>query len=255
MEIAIQTRGLVKKFDDFYAVRSLDLSVPAGSFFGFLGPNGAGKSTTIHMLTGLLTSSAGQVEILGYDLDRERTAIKQKIGVVPEKLAFFDRLSASEYLTFVGRMYGLSPAETQKRSQDLLQLMGLSDDAGKWIVDFSHGMKKKLALASALIHNPKLIFLDEPFEGIDAVASRTIKNLLFSLTQKGTTIFLTSHILEIVEKLCDQIAIIHKGELVLQGAKAALSADGSSLEQKFIDLVGGSETAQSLDWLGQDATI
>jgi len=253
MEAAIETTGLTRTFGQFKAVDQLDLSVAAGTFFGFLGPNGAGKSTTIKMLTGLIRISSGQARILGRDIDTEPTVVKQQIGVVPEELALFDRLTGSEYLRFVGRMYGLQKNTIRTRSVELLELMNLHDDAKKLIVDYSHGMKKKLSLAASLIHDPKVLFLDEPFEGIDAVASRMIKDLLESLTVRGVTVFLTSHILEIVEKLCSEVAVIHQGKLVAQGKTEELRKGEtvSSLEEVFLDLVDADDTSPTvLSWLG-----
>ena len=262
MSQAINTSGLTRTFGEFTAVDRLDLTVEAGGFFGFLGPNGAGKSTTIKMLTGLLRISNGRAEVLGYDIEQQPVAVKQRIGVLPEELALFDRLTAREYLDFVGRMYGMRRRVIRSRSEELLELMDLGGERKKQVVDFSHGMKKKLALCAALIHQPRLLFLDEPFEGIDAVASRLIKDLLAQLVSAGVTIFLTSHILEIVEKLCDHIAIIHQGRLVAQGDLETLrggvaleNGDAGarvSLEELFLSLVEGGEEHQkpTLSWLG-----
>ena len=208
MNPVIETKELTRRFGDFTAVDRLDLRVEKGKFFGFLGPNGAGKSTTIQMLTGLLRPTAGTASILGRDLAREAVEVKKRIGVVPEELALFDRLNGPEYLTFVGRMYGMKKGEAESRGSELSELMGLGKERKKLIVDYSHGMKKKLAISAALIHEPELLFLDEPFEGIDAVSSKLIKEILHSLLERGVTIFLTSHILEIVEKLCTDLAVI-----------------------------------------------
>src|SRR3954471_13210791 len=218
MELAVETRGLTRDFADFRAVDAIDLAVPAGSFYGFLGPNGAGKSTTIKCLTGLLRPSGGSMRILGMDPIADPVAVKRRIGVVPEDLALFDRLTAAETLDFVAQVHGLDRATSQSRASDLLGLMDLVDAGNTLIVDFSHGMRKKLSLAAALLPAPKLLFLDEPFEGIDAVASRQIKDLLHAFVTRGGTIFLTSHILEIVERLSTHIGIIVKGRMVAQGA-------------------------------------
>jgi ABC-2 type transport system ATP-binding protein len=246
---AIETEQLRRTFDDTVAVDSLDLTVEAGTFFGFLGPNGAGKSTTIKMLTGLLDKTSGRAKILGHDLDREALEAKRKIGVVPEELALFDRLTGAEYLTFVGRMYGLARSDIRPRSAELLEMMELHESPKKLIVDYSHGMKKKLALAAALLHDPMLLFLDEPFEGIDAIASRQVRDLMQNLVGRGMTIFLTSHILEIVEKLCTDVAIIHQGKLAAQGSMDTFR-DSGGLEKTFLGLVGNKETPKStLSWL------
>ncbi len=251
MSVAIATTNLTRNFGSFRAVDDLSLSVEAGRFYGFLGPNGAGKSTTIKMLTGLLAPSGGSMCILGEDMaDPQRAlAVKRRLGVVPENLALFDNLTAREYLTFVGRMYLLPRATVRARADELLAMMGLADEVKKLTIEFSHGMKKKLALAAALIPNPDLLFLDEPFEGVDAVASRVLRDTLKQCVHRGATVFLTSHVLEIVEKLCTDVGIIAAGKLVHQGTMDELHRDGS-LEDKFLAVVGRDGTeAQKLSWL------
>lgn len=249
MELAVETHGLTRDFGSLRAVDGIDLAVPAGSFYGFLGPNGAGKSTTIKCLTGLLRPSSGTMRILGTDPLADPVAVKRRIGVVPEDLALFDRLTAEETLDFVAQVHGLDSATTKHRSSGLLELMDLNEAATTLVTDFSHGMRKKLSLAAALLPAPRLLFLDEPFEGIDAVASRQIKDLLLSFVGRGGTIFLTSHILEIVERLCTHIGVIARGRMVAQGAIAELrDGTGKSLEGLFIDLVGGEARATALDW-------
>jgi len=253
MELAVETSGLTRDFGSFRAVDGIDLAVPAGSFYGFLGPNGAGKSTTIKCLTGLLKPSSGTMRILGLDPVADGVAVKRRIGVVPEDLALFDRLTAQETLMFVAQIHGI-PIDTAKgRADDLLALMDLTTAGSTLVTDFSHGMRKKLSLAAALLPAPKLLFLDEPFEGIDAVASRQIKDLLQSFVARGGTIFLTSHILEIVERLSTHIGVIAKGRLVAQGDIASLRAGGAAgatLEELFIRLVGGEAVATTaLDWI------
>jgi ABC-2 type transport system ATP-binding protein len=252
MELAVETRGLTRDFGGFRAVDGIDLAVPAGSFYGFLGPNGAGKSTTIKCLTGLLKPTGGAMRILGIDPLADPVAVKRRIGVMPEDLALFDRLSAEETLTFVAQIHGLDTATAKARSADLLALMDLKGAGTTLVTDFSHGMRKKLSLAAALLPAPRLLFLDEPFEGIDAVASRQIKDLLQSFVARGGTIFLTSHILEIVERLSTHIGVIAGGRLVAQGPIGELSAGraaGATLEELFIGLVGGeATTSASLDW-------
>jgi ABC-2 type transport system ATP-binding protein len=259
---AIETFDLVRRFGDFTAVDRLNLRVHRGSFFGFLGPNGAGKSTTIKMLTGLLAPTTGRVVVLGRDIAAESMEVKRRIGVVPEDLNLFERLTGAEMLSFTGRMYGLKREEIAARSQELLELMELAEEPRKLVVEYSHGMKKKLALACALIHRPEILFLDEPFEGVDAIASRTLKDLLSRLTARGLTVFLTSHVLEIVERLCSDIAIISEGRLVAAGPLAELRrgiavegderAGALSLEDYFIKVVGGTREAgaDALHWLG-----
>jgi ABC-2 type transport system ATP-binding protein len=275
--IAISTEHLTRRFGQFVAVDDVNLQVAAGQFFGFLGPNGAGKSTTIKMLTGLLAPSAGRIQILGMELTGNAIEVKRQIGVVPEGMALFGRLTGAEYLNFVGRMYGLDRDTASKRSAELLEFMQLVDQPKTLITDYSHGMQKKLALAAAVIHGPKILFLDEPFEGVDAIASGTLKAMLQSMIARGATIFLTSHVLEIVERLCSHLAIIHRGRLVAQGSldelragveaqaaaalppagpgvapgAAAVPGEKLTLEEIFLRIVGGTRQAdRELSWLG-----
>ena len=251
MNPAIETIGLTRDFGKFRAVNQLNLRVEAGRFYGFLGPNGAGKSTTIKMLTGLLAPSGGTMRLLGEDLSDPRRAleVKRRVGVVPENLALFDNLTAREHLTFIGRMYLLPPATIRVRCDELLAMMDLAHEEKKLTLEFSHGMKKKLALAAALIPNPDLLFLDEPFEGVDAVASRVLRDTLKQCVGRGATVFLTSHVLEIVERLCTDVGIIARGELVHQGTMEELRRAGS-LEDKFLAVVGnGEQESQKLSWL------
>lgn len=263
---AIVTEGLTRRFGELVAVEHVNLRVVSGQFFGFLGPNGAGKSTTIKMLTGLLAPTSGRMQILGLDLVANPVEVKRQIGVVPEGMSLFGRLTGWEYLNFVGRMYGVDRQTAASRAAELLDFLELADQPQKLVTDYSRGMQKKLALAAAVIHGPKILFLDEPFEGVDAIASGTLKAMLQRMIARGVTIFLTSHVLEIVERLCSHLAIIHKGQLVAQGsleelragvqAKAAESAAPSSdekltLEQIFLSTVGGTRAADhELSWLG-----
>jgi ABC-2 type transport system ATP-binding protein len=259
-EIAIRTEQLTRRFGSLTAVDSVDLRVDAGQFFGFLGPNGAGKSTTIKMLTGLLAPTSGRMELLGLDFQNNLIEVKRQIGVVPEGMGLFERLTGPEYLRFVGRMYGLDRATTEKRTEELLDFMQLSDREKSLIADYSHGMQKKIALAAAVIHRPRILFLDEPFEGVDALAAGALKALLGRMTERGVTIFLTTHVLEIVERLCSHVAIIHKGRLVAQGSLEELRAgvpgeagEHKTLERIFLSIVGQSGAEQSrieeLTWL------
>jgi ABC-2 type transport system ATP-binding protein len=258
---AIATEHLTRRFGELVAVDDVNLRVTAGQFFGFLGPNGAGKSTTIKMLTGLLAASAGRMEILGVDLATNPVDVKRQIGVVPEGMALFGRLTGTEYLNFVGRMYGLDRKTSARRTAELLEFMQLADRPKTLVTDYSHGMQKKLALAAAVIHGPKILFLDEPFEGVDAIASGTLKAMLQRMIARGATIFLTSHVLEIVERLCSHVAIIDHGKLVAQGsleelrvgvqAQAVPGGEKLTLEEIFLRIVGGSRLAdQELSWLG-----
>jgi ABC-2 type transport system ATP-binding protein len=263
---AIATDHLTRRFGQLVAVDDVNLRVAPGQFFGFLGPNGAGKSTTIKMLTGLLSPTGGRMEILGVDLTRDPVEVKRQIGVVPEGMALFGRLTGAEYLNFAGRMYGLERETAAKRTAELLDFMDLASQPKALVADYSHGMQKKLALAAAVIHGPKILFLDEPFEGVDAIASGTLKAMLQRMIVRGATIFLTSHVLEIVERLCSHVGIIHKGRLVAQGSLEELragvqahAAPGSAgappgerltLEEIFLRIVGGERMAdQELSWL------
>jgi ABC-2 type transport system ATP-binding protein len=260
---AIACDCLTRRFGSFTAVDCVSLQVAPGQFYGFLGPNGAGKSTTIKMLTGLLAPTSGTVRLLGEPLRPDAYALKGRIGVLPEGMALFERLTAAEYLRFVAGMYGLDRDVTAARTQELLEFMQLDTTPGRLIADFSHGMKKKVALAAAVIHGPKLLFLDEPFEGVDAVAAGTLKTMLQGMIQRGATIFLTSHVLEIVERLCSHVAIIAKGKIVAHGSLEDLrsgagtqiaSPDDNSqrtLEDIFLSHVGAEPGAASaeLSWL------
>jgi ABC-2 type transport system ATP-binding protein len=252
MENCIETHGLTKLYDGLVAVNNIELRVERGSFYGFLGPNGAGKTTTIRMLTGLTAPSSGSAQLLGYDLASDPLEIKRRTGVLLEEPCLFENLTAREYLTFIARMYQVPKKEIADRCDELLTLIGLADTEKTLILEFSHGMKKKLSLTAALIHNPQLLFLDEPFEGIDPIASRTIRRVLDRLIQRGSTIFLTSHILEIVEKLSTHVGIIHKGKLVSEGPLEEV-AGGASLEEVFVSAVGEPEQVEaSLSWLDGD---
>ena len=249
MTIAI--KDLTKTFGKKEAVKGLNLTIPQGSFFGFLGPNGAGKTTTIRMVTGLLAPTRGDAVLAGHSIVKDALAAKRGIGVVPDDLALFDRLSMWEHLTMVGGIYGLSRDDTRTRAEDLLKVMGLWEDRGTFAGDSSHGMRKKLALAMALIHNPSILFLDEPFEGIDPLAGKVLRRLLQQMSEGGTTIFLTSHILEIIEKLVDHVAIIVDGRIALDSNLADLVAGGRTLEDAFVAAAGDAagDSEMDLAWL------
>jgi ABC-2 type transport system ATP-binding protein len=247
-EPAIVARGLRKGYGLKLAVDGLDLEVPRGSFFGFLGPNGAGKSTTIRMLTGLIPRDSGSIEILGFKLPEQELEIKQRIGLVPDESFLFDRLTGMEFLEFAGRMYGLPRATAVERAYGLMHLFELADD-GKIIGEYSKGMRKRVAMAAALIHHPQLFLMDEPFEGVDAVGARLMKDILLDQVRRGATIFLTSHVLEVVERLCDRVAIIDKGKIVMCGSMEELRAGGESLEEAFVRIVGSGRQMERLDWL------
>src|SRR5688572_4704648 len=256
MSLAIETSQLTRYFVTYCAVDRLDLRVERGTFYGFLGPNGAGKSTTIKMLTGLLAPSDGSIRVLGKDMRDPKESIQGKalIGVLPEDLALFDNLTAREHLTFIGRMYLLPQQTIRTRIDELLSLLGLQNDEKKLTLEYSHGMKKKLALAAALLPNPDLLFLDEPFEGVDAITSRTIRDMLSAYVTRGSTVFLTSHVLDIVERLCTHVGVIASGKLVEQASLEEIR-QGSSLEKRFLEKVGASaEAGRKLSWLEETVT-
>ena len=249
MASAMRTQGLTKLYGSKPALQGLDLDVPRGSFFGFLGPNGAGKTTTIHILIGLIEASAGEVEVLGLRVPEQLSELKRQIGVVPDESVLFDRLTGLEFLDFVGRMYGLPRPTASERSRELMELFELDSMDSSLVAGYSKGMKKRLALAAALIHRPKLFLLDEPFEGVDPVGARMMKEILLQQVRQGATVFLTSHVLEVIERLCDRVAIIDHGRLIVEGSVDDLSAAEETLEDAFVRVVGGERQLQSLEWL------
>jgi len=253
---AIQTENLTRRFNDLTAVDRLNLAVPRGVIFGFLGPNGAGKSTTINMLTSLLPPTAGTAKVGGFDIQKDSLEVKRRIGVVPEGLSLYERLTASEQIELVGRLHGLSYAEISRRIPSLLELLELEDSADKMILDYSHGMRKKTAMACALVHAPEILFLDEPFEGIDPISTRAIKELLRDMVnQRGTTVFFSTHVMELAERFCDQVGIINKGQLAGVGSIPELRQraglpDDAPLEDVFIHTVGAEVVDEVLlGWL------
>jgi ABC-2 type transport system ATP-binding protein len=259
---AIQTQSLTRQYGDLTAVDRLDLSVPRGIIFGFLGPNGAGKSTTINMLTGLLPPTAGTALVAGFDIKKDPLEVKRRIGAVPEDLSLYERLTASEHVELVGRLHGLTQAEIERRIPPLLDLLELEDSADKMILDYSHGMRKKTALACALIHAPEILFLDEPFEGIDPISTKAIKEVLRDMAaQRGTTVFFSTHVMELAERFCDQVGIINKGQLAGIGSIADLRqradlSDDAPLEDVFIQTVGAEvEDEGLLDWLTRSENV
>ncbi|MDX1414885.1 MAG: ABC transporter ATP-binding protein [Candidatus Promineifilaceae bacterium] len=253
----IEAVGLTRHFGQKTAVANLDLAVVEGEFFGFLGPNGAGKSTTINMLVGLLRPNQGTARIGGIDIWQDPLPAKRLLGVMPEGLNLYQRLSANEFVRFVGAMYDVPPQEVDRRAGELLDLLDLTEDADKLIIDYSHGMRKKTALAAALVHAPRVLFLDEPFEGIDAISGRIIRDMLQQLRGQGTTIFFSSHILEVVERLCTRVGVIADGRLVATGTIGELREQAetgaeTTLEDIFIKAVGAADEVQrsgKLSWL------
>ncbi|MBE4747646.1 ABC transporter ATP-binding protein [Corallococcus sp. ZKHCc1 1396] len=238
-ELAIDARGLVKRFGGFTALDGLDLQIPKGAFYAFLGPNGAGKSTSIALLTGVYGPDAGSIRMLGVDAVARPLDIKQRVGVVPEELSLFERLTGRQYLTFCARMYGLSGAEAAARAVELLELTELTYKAGALVAEYSKGMRRRLAIAAALIHGPELVLLDEPFEGIDVLAAGVIRELLRELSRRGVTLLLTTHVLEIAERLATHAGVIRGGRMLDQGPVEALRQrhGAPTLEAVFEKLV------------------
>ena len=250
---AVQLRGLAKRFGDTVAVDGIDLDVPHGSFHALVGVNGAGKTTTLRMTTGLLRPDAGTAHVDGRDVWREPEAVKARIGVLPDDLRLFDRLRGAELLTYAGLLRDLDARLVEDRSAQLIEVLDLQAAADAFVVDYSHGMRKKIALAAALLHGPRVLFLDEPFEGIDPVSARTIRTVLTRFTAAGGTVVLSSHVMALVEQLCDHVAIVDRGRVVAAGTVAEVAA-GRRLEDVFVDLVGGRELGEeALPWLGSSS--
>lgn len=254
-QYAVVARDLSQVFGQKTAVSHLNLAVRAGEFFGFLGPNGAGKSTTIKMMVGLLRPTSGTVHVGGVDVWRDPLRARTLMGVLPEYLNLYERLSGREFVTFAGHMYGVPEREVRSRTEELLAVFGLVGDGDKLVVDYSVGMRKKIALAAAIIHRPQVLFLDEPFEGVDPVSSRAVRDILHELTQHGTTIFFSSHIMEVVERLCTRVGIINQGVLVAEGTlqdlrdRASGNNKDASLEDIFLNVIGVQNENHNLSWL------
>ena len=238
-DLAVDARGLVKRFGNFTALNGLDLQIPRGAFYAYLGPNGAGKSTSLTILTGVYGPDAGTIQLLGMDAVKQPMEVKRRIGMVPEELSLFERLTGRQYLTFCGRMYGLSGDEAAARAAELLELTELTYKAGALVAEYSKGMRRRLAIAAALIHAPELVFLDEPFEGIDVLAAGVIRELLRELSRRGVTLLLTTHVLEIAERLATHAGIIRGGRMLDQGTVPDLIQryDVGSLEAVFEKLI------------------
>ncbi|MGD1091677.1 MAG: ABC transporter ATP-binding protein [Bryobacteraceae bacterium] len=246
---AVLVEDLRKLYGNKAAVDGLTFTVPRGCFFGFLGPNGAGKTTTIKMLMGLAPPTSGSIQLLGLPMPERALEIKQQIGLVPDESLLFDHLTGGEFIEFVGRIYGLDRTVARERSNELLDLFQLGGDRRKLISEYSKGMRKRVAMAAALIHRPQLFLMDEPFEGVDAVGARLMKDILLEQVRHGATIFLTSHVLEVVERLCDRVAIINEGKLVLDGSMDELRGASETLEDAFVRAVHVERAAETLDWL------
>jgi ABC-2 type transport system ATP-binding protein len=253
-EPAITVRGLHQSFGAKVAVDGVDLEIAAGSFAGLVGPNGAGKTTSLSMMTGLLRPDAGQVMINGVDVWADPVAAKAIIGVVPAEARLFERLSGAEQLEYAGRLRGMPAAEAQSRAAQLLEVLDLTGDGHRLVADYSAGMRKKAALGCALIHNPGVLFLDEPLEGVDPVSADVIRRLLTRYVGSGSTVLFSSHVMELVEQVCDHVSIINEGRIVATGTTEQVRG-GNSLQQAFIDLVGShAGDGEELSWLGSSSS-
>jgi ABC-2 type transport system ATP-binding protein len=249
---AVVVRGLWKRYDQKIAVAGIDLDVPRACFFGLVGPNGAGKTTMIRTLTGLLRPDAGQVWVEGIDVWANPVVAKASIGVLPDEFRLFDRLTGAQLLEYCGLLRSMAPALVAERSAELLDVLGLNEAADTLVIDYSTGMRKKIALASALLHAPAVLFLDEPFEAIDPVSTRTLRAVLERFTDTGNTVVFSSHVMEVVERLCDRVGIVNFGRLIAEGPIDEIRG-GRRLEDVFVDLVGGrDESAAALGWLAGD---
>jgi ABC-2 type transport system ATP-binding protein len=253
-EEAIEVRGLRKSFGEKRAVAGIDLQIAAGSLAGLVGPNGAGKTTALSMMTGLLRPDGGQVLVNGLDVWTDPVAAKAVIGVVTAEARLFERLSGEEMLEYAGRLHGMPVAEARSRTAQLLDVLDLAGDAKRLVADYSTGMRKKAALGCALIHNPSVLFLDEPLEGVDPISADVIRRLLTRFAGSGSTVLFSSHVMELVEQVCDHVSIIASGEIVATGTTSQVRG-GKTLQQAFIDLVGprvGEE--EGLSWLGSSSS-
>jgi ABC-2 type transport system ATP-binding protein len=250
MTPAIRIQSVTKRFGPLVAVSDVSLEVPEGTFLGLLGRNGAGKSTLIKMITGLMKPTQGEIHVLGEKVSMTSLDIKRRIGVTPQRMAMIDGLTGAQYLRLIGRLYGLEDDVIDARRKELFDVLELEPEPRTLIGDYSYGMQKKTALCAALIHGPELLLLDEPFEGVDPVTVRVIKDLLLGLNRKGTTLVLTSHALDLIETLCPVLAIIDGGKVLASGTIEALKAahgEGDSLEQIFLELTGGGRKGE-LSW-------
>ncbi|MFG3554198.1 ABC transporter ATP-binding protein [Micromonospora sp. NPDC047557] len=248
---ALALRGLAKRFDGTIAVAGVDLDVPAGSFYGLLGPNGAGKTTTLSMAVGLLRPDAGSAWVLGQDVWRDPVTAKRLLGVMPDGVRLFDRLTGAELLAYHGLLRGMDPAVVDQRAAELLDVLALGDAGRTLVVDYSAGMKKKIGLACALLHGPRVLVLDEPFEAVDPVSAALIRDILTRYAAGGGTVIFSSHVMEVVERLCSHVAILAQGAIRRVGTIADVRG-GRSLEQVFVEVVGGrTATGDELSWLSR----
>jgi ABC-2 type transport system ATP-binding protein len=251
-DFAVSISHLTKVFGEKRAVDDLSLNIPTGSFFGLVGPNGAGKTTTLTMTTGVLTPDIGSISILGSDVWSDVNRAKRAIGVMPQAEQLFDRLTGSQLLVYSGMLRGMAREEALARSRDLLHAFDLAEAADTMVSDYSAGMTKKISLATAMIHSPRILFLDEPFESVDPVSSANLRDILLEYAQTGGTVIVSSHVMSLVEKMCTHVAVIDKGKVRAAGTIAEVAA-GEDLEDRFLDLVGGRHQAAHLAWLNGGA--
>ncbi|MFN2485695.1 MAG: ABC transporter ATP-binding protein [Acidimicrobiia bacterium] len=250
MTSAVSFRGLTKRFGTKLAVDSVSAEIPTSSFFGICGPNGAGKTTLLRMTCGLLRPDAGSVEVAGGDVWADPVAAKSRLGMVPDNPAMFTRLTGRELIEFNGLLRGMDPAIVAQRAADLLELLDLAEDADTLVADYSYGMSKKAAIACALLHNPRVLFLDEPFAGIDPVARQVLESTLRRYTAAGGTVVFSDHTMDVVERLCDSLLVIAQGRVVVTGPTKEITG-GRRLQDVFVELVGGDDGEEvNLSWLG-----
>ena len=247
-DAAVSLLNLVKTYGPKLAVDRLSLQVPRGTFFGLVGPNGAGKSTTLKMATGLLRPDSGQAIVDGIDVWADPVAVKRRIGVVPEDLRLFERLTGRELFEYVALLRGIERTVAEQRAEELLDALDLQEAASRLVIDYSAGMRKKTAIGAALLHRPSVLFLDEPFESVDPVSVRSIRSILERLVASGATVIFSSHVMEVVERVCDHVAIVNAGRIVTSGPTADLCA-GRRLEDVFVDAVGAATVTSGLGWL------
>ena len=246
---AVEIRGLAKLFDDKVAVDRINLTIPSGSFYGLVGRNGAGKTTTISMVTGMLQPTEGTALIRGIDMWSEPLKAKAHLGVLPDGVHLFDKLTGEQLITYSGYLHGIDKETVASRVKDLLAAMDLTDAAGRAVADYSAGMTKKIALAAALIHAPSVLILDEPFEAVDPVSAANIQDILRGFVASGGTVVISSHVMDLVQRLCDHVAIMDSGRILAAGTVDEVRA-GASLEERFVQLVGGRTSSEGLSWLG-----
>ncbi len=245
---ALSLRGLWKRFGQKIAVAGVDLDVPAGSFYGLVGPNGAGKTTTLSMATGLLRPDFGVATVLGTDMWADTVAAKARLGVLPDGVRLFDRLTGAQLITYAGLLRGMDRATVAERTEDLLRAMDLVGDRDTFVVDYSAGMTKKVALAAALIHAPRVLVLDEPFEAVDPVSAANIRDILHAYVADGGTVVVSSHVMDLVQRMCSHVAVIAGGHVLASGTVDEVRG-GQTLEDRFVELVGGRKEGEGLAWL------